>query len=102
MPVTLFCCYRLFLPLIAREIIVDLNVGLEKNDTVSWSMLGFLYGTFPTAPTVVIFAVRYGFEADTVSSTCSNQCKLYKYCILQSNIILYYMIYNTMLIYKNN
>ena len=28
---------------------------------------GFLYGTFPTAPSVVIYAAKYGLETDRVS-----------------------------------
>jgi hypothetical protein len=60
-------CFRLFVPLLAREFIQILDVG-GSNQTLTdgWSMFGFLYGTIPTAPTVIIFASKFGVEEDMV------------------------------------
>ena len=47
-----------------------LHVGSSSNDTNSWSMFGFLYGTFPAAPSSAIFAAKFGFEEELVSVIC--------------------------------
>jgi len=61
---------RVLLPLLAREFIQLLDVG-GSNETLTdaWSMFGFLYGTIPTAPTVVIFASKFGIEEEKVWCT---------------------------------
>lgn len=43
-----------------------LDVGRSTNQTKSWSLFGFLYGTFPSAPSVAIFAGKYGIEEQLV------------------------------------
>ena len=43
-----------------------LHVGSSSNETNSWSMFGFLYGTFPAAPSSAIFAAKFGFEEELV------------------------------------
>jgi len=36
-----------------------LQAGTDVNDTVALSNYGFLYGTFPTAPGVFVYANQY-------------------------------------------
>lgn len=67
------------MPLIAREVIEVLEVGRNSTiDTQCWSMFGFIYGTFPTAPAVVIFAAKYGLDEETVSKSFFYH--MYKLC----------------------
>lgn len=68
-PLLLITAKSLFLPLIAREMVEVLDVGRSTNQTKSWSLFGFLYGTFPSAPSVAIFAGKYGIEEQLVTST---------------------------------
>ncbi|CAH3121098.1 unnamed protein product, partial [Porites lobata] len=68
-PLLLISAKSLFLPLIAREMIQVLHVGSSSNETNSWSMFGFLYGTFPAAPSSAIFAAKFGFEEELITST---------------------------------
>ncbi|EDO43618.1 predicted protein [Nematostella vectensis] len=68
-PFLLIFAKMLLLPLLAREFVQVLHVSNVRNGTDSWSMFGFLYGTFPTAPTVVIFASKYGVETDVMASS---------------------------------
>lgn len=68
-PLLLIAAKSLFLPLIAREMIQVLHVGKSSNETNSWSLFGFLYGTFPAAPSSAIFAAKYGVDEQMVTST---------------------------------
>ena len=43
-----------------------LHVGKSSNETNSWSLFGFLYGTFPAAPSSAIFAAKYGVDEQMV------------------------------------
>lgn len=54
------------LPLITREIVDNLQPGRDANETSAYSNYGFLYGTFPTAPTVFVYAAQYNIEVDMV------------------------------------
>lgn len=60
----IFCC-SLLLPLVTWEVIGW--IGVDTNASQSLSMYGFLYGTFPTAPSVFLFASQYGVAQDIVS-----------------------------------
>lgn len=44
-----------------------LHVGTTPEETVDFSTYGFLYGTFPSAPTVFVFATQYALDVDLVS-----------------------------------
>ena len=44
-----------------------LHVGGNINETNNWSMFGFLYGTFPAAPSSAIFATKFGIEEQLVN-----------------------------------
>lgn len=54
-----------------------LHVGSSSNDTNCWSMFGFLYGTFPAAPSSAIFAAKFGFEEELVSVICVISYKIF-------------------------
>ncbi|XP_028148362.2 integral membrane protein GPR155 [Diabrotica virgifera virgifera] len=58
----------LMLPIITREIISLLHVGQNATETVDLSTYGFLYGTFPSAPTVFVFANQYSIDVDLIAS----------------------------------
>jgi predicted permease len=47
------------LPIISREIMSSLRAGENHNETENLANFAFLYGTFPTAPTVFVFAAQY-------------------------------------------
>lgn len=47
--------------------VVTLNAGNDANETLDLSNFGFLYGTFPTAPGVFVYATQFNVEADLVS-----------------------------------
>lgn len=60
---------------ILLPIVADLLLhGLLPNDTLNSSRadiatFGFLYGTFPTAPTVFVFASQYNLAMEIVSKS---------------------------------
>lgn len=58
--------FRLVLPLITREVISLLHPGYNESETVDLSTYGFLYGTFPSAPGVFVFATQYNTHIDLV------------------------------------
>lgn len=65
-PILLIFAKSLVLPLVTWEV-----VGwLQPNETTSQSlsMYGFLYGTFPSAPSVVLYATHYGMAQETVAT----------------------------------
>ncbi|CAH1994416.1 unnamed protein product [Acanthoscelides obtectus] len=56
------------LPLVTREVISILHSGYNESETVDLSTYGFLYGTFPSAPTVFVFATQYSIDIDLIAS----------------------------------
>lgn len=54
------------LPLVTREIVSLIQPGYNESETVDLSTYGFLYGTFPSAPTVFVFATQYSLDVDLV------------------------------------
>ncbi|CAG9862622.1 unnamed protein product [Phyllotreta striolata] len=58
----------LVLPLVTREVISALHAGHNESETVDLSTYGFLYGTFPSAPTVFVFATQYSIDVDLIAS----------------------------------
>jgi predicted permease len=56
------------LPLVTREVISILHPGFNASETVDLSTYGFLYGTFPSAPTVFVFASQYLIDVDLIAS----------------------------------
>ncbi|XP_046902225.1 integral membrane protein GPR155 isoform X2 [Hypomesus transpacificus] len=59
----------LLMPLICRELVELLDTGPTSSlNRSSLSNYAFLYGVFPTAPSVAIYAAHYGMELDVVTS----------------------------------
>ncbi|XP_019636195.1 PREDICTED: integral membrane protein GPR155-like [Branchiostoma belcheri] len=66
-PAILVAVKTLLLPFVARELVVGLQVGgNDTNMTEEFRDYGFLYGTFPVAPSVFIFAANYGLATEVV------------------------------------
>ncbi|XP_077072409.1 lysosomal cholesterol signaling protein [Siphateles boraxobius] len=57
----------LMMPLICRGMVEVLDCGRSLNHT-SLSNYAFLYGVFPTAPSVAIYAAQYNMELEVVTS----------------------------------
>ena len=57
---------RLLTPFLIRSIVTSLDVGYNTTVTTDYSTYGFIYGMFPTAPTVYIYASLYNIEAQLV------------------------------------
>lgn len=49
-----------------REFVTLVNAGVDANDTMSLSNYGFLYGTFPVAPGVFVYANHYDVAVQLV------------------------------------
>ena len=54
------------LPLVTREMVTSFHSGADTNETLDLSNFGFLYGTFPTAPGVFVYATQFNVDADVV------------------------------------
>ena len=67
-PIVLVLTKIILLPLIARETVSLLKVGTNHTETVFYSDFAFLYGTFPTAPTVFVFANQYKIMPELVAN----------------------------------
>ena len=70
-PFLLIIAKTIVMPLVARKITRALNAGdsvLEIEEANQLSDFAFLYGTFPTAPTVYVIALRYNLCADIMAS----------------------------------
>ncbi|XP_066302413.1 lysosomal cholesterol signaling protein-like isoform X1 [Branchiostoma lanceolatum] len=66
-PAILVAVKTLLLPFVARELVVGLQIGgNDTNMTEEFRNYGFLYGTFPVAPSVFIFASNYGLATEVV------------------------------------
>ena len=64
------CSLRVLLPIVADRVLYLILPADSGNSTVSRSSIstfGFLYGTFPTAPTVFVFSNQYTLAMDIVS-----------------------------------
>ena len=67
-PFLLIATKIILMPLLAREVTTLVNAGETEEETKQLADFAFLYGTFPTAPTVYVFATRYGIAAGIVAS----------------------------------
>jgi hypothetical protein len=56
------------MPLITREIVSQLNAGGNDTETAQLTNFGFLYGTFPTAPSVFVFAAKYNLDSEIIAT----------------------------------
>lgn len=82
LPVLLIVAKIILLPILIRELVLGLGgvlpgynpLGIMSNSSNSSSYLmtladyGYLYGTFPTAPTIAIYATKYGIEVDRLAT----------------------------------
>lgn len=62
---------RLILPLVIREIssaLLHTFTSLNSTNIADLSTFGFLYGTFPAAPGVFVYATTYSLDTDLVSN----------------------------------
>lgn len=56
------------LPLVAREIVSQvIQLGPSANETEHLSNFAFIYGTFPTAPSVFVFSAQYDLDQDLIA-----------------------------------
>ncbi|GLH10934.1 Integral membrane protein GPR155 [Gryllus bimaculatus] len=67
-PGILIAVKLLALPLVTREVVSLLHSGSNESDTVDLSTYGFLYGTFPAAPGVFVFATQYSVDIDLIAA----------------------------------
>lgn len=58
------------MPLVCKDMVDILDVGVNSTNAnhTSLSNFAFLYGVFPTAPSVAIYAGHYNMELEVVSS----------------------------------
>lgn len=52
--------------MVTREVVSLLHPGYNESETLDLSTYGFLYGTFPSAPGVFVFAMQYSTNEDLV------------------------------------
>ena len=70
LPGILIVVKTLMLPLVTREFVSLLKPGGDDVEvTEDFSNFGFLYGTFPTAPSVFVFAAHYNVQPDLIASS---------------------------------
>merc|ERR1719410_1806810 len=69
LPLVLITMKSLVLPIISREIVYQLDAGRDVNETIDLSNYAFLYGPIPPAPSVFVYATKYGLLPDTVAAT---------------------------------
>lgn len=70
-PLLLIISKTIFLPILGRQfavIVLSTMPSLSPNDIELLSNFVFLYGTFPTAPTVFVFAQEFGREVDVIGT----------------------------------
>ncbi|XP_052804651.1 integral membrane protein GPR155-like [Mya arenaria] len=68
-PLLLIMAKTLLMPLITWQVVGALELhGPSTNDSRSLSMYAFLYGTFPTAPSVFIYASHFSVAQDIIAT----------------------------------
>ena len=55
------------MPILTREVTLHLDPGLTTNASLDLSNLGFLLGTFPSAPGILFYAMQYNVAVDMVT-----------------------------------
>jgi len=73
----------LFLPLVTVQLIRCTKIGLTEPETASLSMLGFLYASLPTAPTVFVYASMYQLASNQVCTVSYSNPTLKIYCCFE-------------------
>lgn len=72
--VSISVSHRLLLPLVTWLVVGGIERISDNANSTSDAMFGFLYGTFPTAPSVFLYASHYSTATDLVSK---NMISLY-------------------------
>ncbi|CAL8138044.1 unnamed protein product [Orchesella dallaii] len=67
-PGILIATKLMVLPVVMREFVTLVNAGSDANETMSLSNYGFLYGTFPVAPGVFVYANHYDVAVQLMAS----------------------------------
>jgi len=52
---------------VIHEVVSLIHPGTDASETLDLSTYGFLYGVFPAAPGVFVFATQYSIDIDLVS-----------------------------------
>ncbi|RXG72841.1 Integral membrane protein [Armadillidium vulgare] len=65
-PGILVAVKTVLLPLVLREVVSMLKPVADNTSTADFSNYGFLYGTIPTAPGMLVFATKYNVAVDMV------------------------------------
>ncbi|XP_060864971.1 lysosomal cholesterol signaling protein [Metopolophium dirhodum] len=72
LPLLLIAAKLLVLPLVIREL-TSIFLGkfgtVNADDSLAFSMFGFLYGMIPSAPAVFVYASAYNLEMDLIASS---------------------------------
>nr|CAH0112507.1 unnamed protein product [Daphnia galeata] len=56
------------MPIVTREVTLHLDPGLTNNASLDLSNLGFLLGTFPSAPGILFYAMQYNVAVDMIAT----------------------------------
>ncbi|KAL4221937.1 hypothetical protein ACF0H5_017989 [Mactra antiquata] len=68
-PMLLIAAKTLLLPLITWQVVGALELNrMNETNSRSLSMYGFLYGTFPTAPSVFLYASQFSVAQDIIAT----------------------------------
>ncbi|KAL7635357.1 UNVERIFIED_CONTAM: hypothetical protein RMT77_014424 [Armadillidium vulgare] len=67
-PGILVAVKTVLLPLVLREVVSVLKPVADNTSTADFSNYGFLYGTIPTAPGMLVFATKYNVAVDMIAS----------------------------------
>jgi hypothetical protein len=65
---------------VIHEVVSLFHPGTNTSETLDLSTYGFLYGVFPAAPGVFVFATQYSLDVDLVSEF--THCYSVSLCIL--------------------
>lgn len=86
-----FCLtFRLLMPLLCKDMVDVLDTNNSTLNDSSLSNFAFLYGVFPTAPSVGIYAVYYNAELEVVSLPPSDHYLLFHpFFIIPCRFILF-------------
>jgi len=68
-PGILIAVKLLVLPLVIHEVVSLIHPGTDASETLDLSTYGFLYGVFPAAPGVFVFATQYSIDIDLIASS---------------------------------
>ncbi|KAK3108918.1 hypothetical protein FSP39_018620 [Pinctada imbricata] len=66
-PLLLIAVKAFLLPLVTWHAVGNLEKLTSSNNATSMSMFGFMYGTFPTAPSVFLYASQYSTATDLIA-----------------------------------